>query len=91
MPDVQEVDDRELREKAIARLKKKSEFRAHLLSYVLVNAFLVAIWAITGADFFWPIFPILGWGIGLAFHARDVYWGDSFSEERIRREMGRMK
>jgi hypothetical protein len=46
---------------------------------------------ITGANFFWPIFPILGWGIGLAFHARDVYWGDTFSEQRIRREMQRMK
>lgn len=91
MADVQQIDETELRERAIARLKKKSEFRAHLLSYFLVNAFLVAIWAITGAGFFWPIFPILGWGIGLAFHARDVYWGDSFSEERIRREMEHMK
>lgn len=91
MADMQALEESELRERALARLKKKSEFRAHLLTYVLVNAFLVAIWAITGADFFWPIFPILGWGIGLAFHARDVYLGDTFSEERIRREMQRMK
>jgi hypothetical protein len=48
--------DRELRERAVERLRKKSEFRAHLLSYVLVNGFLVIIWAITGASFFWPVF-----------------------------------
>lgn len=78
-------DDR--RERAIARLKKKSDFRADLLAYVLVNTFLVAIWALTGAGFFWPAFPLLGWGIGLVFHARDTYWGEEFSEEDIQREM----
>ena len=26
---------------------------------------LVAIWALTGAGYFWPIWPMLGWGIGV--------------------------
>jgi hypothetical protein len=90
MMDVQEIDEKERRDQAIARLKKKSDFRANLLAYVMVNAFLVAIWAITGAGFFWPIFPILGWGIGVVFHARDAYWGEIFSEDQIRREIERM-
>jgi hypothetical protein len=80
----------ERRERAIARLKKKSEFRAHLFAYVVVNGALVVIWAVTGASFFWPIFPMLGWGIGLIFHARDTYWGDEPTEDRIRREMEHM-
>jgi uncharacterized membrane protein len=79
-----------LRDEAIKRLKAKSEFKAHLLAYVLVNTFLVVIWAVTGADFFWPIFPLLGWGIGIMFHAWDVY-GSSPSEEKIRREMDRLR
>jgi hypothetical protein len=88
MTDLQEgTREEERREKAIARLKMKSEFHAHVLAYALVNTFLLAIWALTGADFFWPVFPILGWGIGLVFHAREVYWQQSISEERIRREM----
>jgi hypothetical protein len=91
MVDVQEVSGEGVRERAIARLKKKSEFKADLLAYVLVNAFLVAIWALTGAHFFWPAIPILGWGIGVVFHARDAYWGETFSEDQIRREMQRMK
>ena len=33
---------------------------------------LVGIWWVTGVGFFWPIFPILGWGIGLAFNVWDV-------------------
>jgi hypothetical protein len=46
--DIQTDDDRELRERAVERLRKKSEFRAHLLAYMLVNGSLVIIWAITG-------------------------------------------
>jgi len=68
------IDERDLRERAIASLKKKREFGEHLLAYVLVNVFLVAIWAVTSdGTLFWPILPILGWGIGLVFHAWDVY------------------
>ena len=26
---------------------------------------LIVIWATTGAGYFWPIWPILGWGVGL--------------------------
>ena len=79
----------DLRERAIRRLKAKGEFKVHLLAYVLVNAFLVVIWAVSGAHFFWPVFPILGWGIGLVFHAWDVY-GNEPSEEKIRREMDKL-
>jgi Domain of unknown function (DUF1707)/2TM domain len=37
----------------------------HLRAYIAVNLMLVAIWALTGAGYFWPIWPILGWGIGV--------------------------
>jgi 2TM domain len=83
-------DEGDLRERAIASLKKKREFGAHLLAFVLVNVFLVAIWAVTSdGTLFWPIFPILGWGIGLVFHAWDVY-GHPPGEEQIHHEMERL-
>lgn len=80
----------DVRQRAILRLKKKREFQMHLLAYVMVNSMLIAVWALTGAGFFWPIFPLCGWAIGVAFHALDVFWSDQFSEERIRREIDRM-
>lgn len=58
-----------LRKKAIERIEERRAFQWHLLSYVVVNAALVLIWLLTGADYFWPIWPMLGWGIGLAWHA----------------------
>jgi len=82
--------DEALRDLALTQLKKKRDLWANLLAYVLVNGCLIAIWAVTGSGFFWPIFPILGWGIGVFFHAWDVYSGAP-SEARIRREMDRLR
>jgi hypothetical protein len=49
-------------------------FEWHARIYLLVNLFLVAIWAVTsGFGYFWPIWPILGWGLGLAVHAIATY------------------
>jgi hypothetical protein len=39
--------------------------RTHERTYVAVMLLLVAIWAFTGAGYFWPIWPMLGWGIGV--------------------------
>lgn len=86
MPDEQE----RLRELAVQRIEKKREFHAHLLAYVLVNAMLIGIWAVSGAGFFWPVFPLMGWGIGLSFHAWDTYRRPEPSEDRIEREMRRL-
>jgi 2TM domain len=80
-----------LREQAINRIKKKRDFATHVVVYVLVNSFLVVIWAVTSGDFFWPIFPIAGWGIGLAANAWDVYGRRPISEVEIRREMERLR
>ena len=34
-------------------------------AFVAVNLLLIVIWAATGAGYFWPIWPLLGWGLGL--------------------------
>ena len=83
--------DDALREAAVTRLRKKRDFATHVLIYLLVNSFLVVIWAVTSGDFFWPIFPIAGWGIGLAANAWDVYGRKPISEGEIRQEMDRLR
>ncbi len=83
-------DEQELRQRALLRIKKKREFGTHALVFVAVNALLIAVWATTGAGFFWPIFPLVGWGIGLFFHGVDVYRGEP-TEAQIAREMERLR
>ena len=81
----------ELREQALSSLKKKRDFRSHVFIYLAVNSVLVVIWAITSAGFFWPIFPILGWGIGVAANAWDVYGRKPITEDEIARETERLR
>ncbi len=83
--------DQELRHQAVRRLKKRRDFYAHLILYLLVNGFLVGIWAITSAGFFWPIFIIGAWGIGLLLNAWDVFARQNLTEDRIQREMHRLQ
>ncbi len=77
------------REAAIKRLKVKSDFRTSLITYVLVNSFLVVVWFLGDGGVFWPIFSIAGWGLGLAFQAWNAYGAKPVSEADIRREMER--
>ena len=87
---VTDTRDQTARDRAVTRLKKRRDFRGHLLVYLLVNTFLVVIWAVTdGHGFFWPVFPIVGWGIGVVMNAWDVYWRPRITEQDIQREMGR--
>jgi fatty acid desaturase len=84
-------NEADLRQQAIRSLKKKQDFRSHVVAYVLVNALLVGIWAATGAGFFWPVFPLLGWGIALAFNAWDAHGRRPMTEDQIRQEQQRLR
>jgi hypothetical protein len=81
------MDDSDRREAALARVKAKRDFRNHVAVYVVVNAMLVVIWALSGQGYFWPVWPILGWGVGLVLHGWTVFYEKPISEEEIRREM----
>jgi hypothetical protein len=78
------------RELAIKRLKEKNDFKMHVLVYVLVNTMLVVIWATTGAGYFWPIWVMAIWGIGVILNGYSVYRGTQYTEEQIEREMKRL-
>jgi predicted membrane channel-forming protein YqfA (hemolysin III family) len=85
------TQDFDLRQAAIARLRKKREFVQHLTVYAVMNGTFTLIWLLTmPGGFFWPMFPIFIWGIGIIFHAMDVYVPTKPSEERIQREMNRL-
>ena len=84
------VED-DIRQQARARLQKRSDLGAHVVAYVLINAMLVGIWAITGAGYFWPAWVILGWGVGLALNVWDVFFRHPITDADIEREVNRMR
>jgi Domain of unknown function (DUF1707)/2TM domain len=64
------------------RARARAGFQRHLFTFLWVNGMLVVIWALTNfGGYFWPIWPIFGWGIGLASHAFAVYGPRADEEE----------
>gem|GEM_PF-1123533 len=57
--------------KAYARLLKN--FYGELYTYIMVNCGLILVWLFTGAGSFWPIWPILVWGISLIIKASKLH------------------
>lgn len=51
------------------RRRDRSDLREHVTVFAAVQLLFVAIWALTGAGYFWPVWPFLGWGIGVVLHA----------------------
>lgn len=81
----------DVREAALRRLKKRRDFATHLVSYVIINAVLVVVWYLSGRGYFWPMWVMIGWGIGLAFNAYDVYLRREITETDIQREIDRQR
>ncbi len=69
--------------------RKHSKFHAHLSSYLIVNGALFLINIMTSGPW-WFQWPVLGWGIGLAFDLRQAYFPTTDQTERgIRRTLKR--
>jgi hypothetical protein len=90
--DTTTASEDQLREQAVASIKRKRGFRQTLLAYVVVNIGLVIVWAATGAGYFWPAWVIGGWGIGMVFQGYDAYGRrHGISEDEISGEMQRLR
>jgi hypothetical protein len=84
-------DQETLRKEATTRVRKRRDFGAHVVVYVVVNAMLIGIWALTGQGYFWPAWVLLGWGVGLILNFWDVYIRRPVTEADVEREMQRMR
>jgi hypothetical protein len=51
---------------------QRKGFRIHATVFVAVQVLIVAVWALVwaggGGSYPWFVYPLLGWGIGLAAH-----------------------
>lgn len=95
MPDVSEHHDAALapegitREQARRLVEKKHKLRADVVAYVVINAALIAAWAVTGGGSFWPGWVLGIWGAFLLLDVVNVYFRRPVTEDEIDREMGR--
>jgi hypothetical protein len=67
--------------------RRREEFFGHLRSYLIVIFMLMLINLFTGRGYPWFLWPALGWGIGIAFHASDTFF---VSKEKLERGAQRL-
>ncbi|MDH4116694.1 MAG: 2TM domain-containing protein [Acidimicrobiia bacterium] len=80
----------ESRKHAIRRIRARRHFAMYLVLYLAFATYFIALWARSDAHDFWPIWPLLGGGIGLAAQASHVFDLQlPIAEERIQREINR--
>lgn len=73
-------------QRASKRVKELKGFYGNLTSYCLVIPFLIFVNLWTAPQYHWFWWPILGWGIGLASHALQVFGiGRNWEEKQIRK------
>lgn len=89
------MSDEEIYKLARKRVQDKKDFLNHLAVYIVVNAALVIIWAITtGPGYAWFIWPMFGWGIGIVFHGLSVFVFDrqgSWERSEIEKEAAKLR
>ncbi len=52
---------------------RRRALAADAATYAVISAVLVAVWAVTGEGYFWPIWLIVVWGALVAVHAVSVF------------------
>jgi hypothetical protein len=83
------LPDDEARKAAIERLKDKRNVQYQAVTFLIVSVVLVLIWAVSGAGFFWPVFPIAAFLLAIGFAAFNAYGRKPITEDEIDREMQR--
>ena len=90
-----DTNSTELRAAAERRIAARDAFVPHLVAYVAVNAGLWVIWFSLASTLYvpfpWPLFSLVGWGVGLALHYRAAFDRPiSSRESAVNREIERL-
>ena len=91
MPELQ--NDQDLQARAKRRVSIKIGFYIHATVYVLVNLGLWAIATVSGRGP-WNVWPLMGWGLGLAIHGIVTFIGlrgDGLRQRMIQDEVERLR
>ena len=79
------MKDQEAYLKTKKRVEDRMGFYIHLMVFLLVNTFLTILNLTFSRDYFWVIWPMIGWGSGLLIHALRtfVFCSESSLKERL--------
>jgi fatty acid desaturase len=76
-------------EQARKRVERKRKFSADLVAYVVINVFLIVVWAAGGMGYFWPGWVLAGWGMLLVLDAWNVFYRRPVTRTDVENELRR--
>ena len=76
-------------EQARKQVEKKRKFRGDLVAYIVINAFLIGVWAATGLGYFWPGWVLAGWGVVLVLDTWNTFFRHPVTTADIEDELRR--
>lgn len=78
--------------RAKERVEKLKGFYGNLISYCIVIPILIIVNLSSPHPFQWFWFPLLGWGMGLTFHALEIFgYGKNWEEQKIQQILNKNK
>ena len=76
------------------RVRRIKKFYSHFTMWLVFSVIFIFLNLTNGGPEFWAIFPIMGWGIGVLFHAISVFGlpglGHDWEDRLIERELERI-
>jgi hypothetical protein len=93
LPGMNDTNDDEIVKLARKRVEERLGLLTHVTMYALVNTGIVITWRLTGSSYPWFIWPMVGWGAGVAAHALAYWFGPSSLHGRkaVDREVRRLR
>lgn len=83
------VVDEEVLERARKLAKARVAFYKHAGAWAIVSLFLLLVDMFSGSGW-WFYWPVLGWGVAIAFHAGSVYFDGGYQKRLEEREVERI-
>ena len=86
------MTEEQIYEEATKRVKDRKRFYGGLATYLIVNAVLIVIWALSGQGYPWFLWPLCIWGVFvLGDYLRVFVFGKGSDRQDIEKEFEKMK
>ena len=87
-----QMSEDEIYEQASQKVRERKRFYRDLTTYLIVNAVLVVIWALTGRGYPWFLWPLGIWGVFVLGHGLRIFvFGDGSDRQEIEKEVEKIK
>ena len=87
-----QLSEEQIYEEASKKVRDRKRFYGGLATYLIVNAVLIVIWALSGQGYPWFLWPLGIWGVFvLGDYLRIFVFGKGSDQQAIEKEVEKMK